>query len=182
MHRLFTAIDLPEEVRETIADIGSDLPGARRVPPDQLHLTLRFIGEVDEGTFAAVRSSLRAVEATGFSLALRGVGHFPPGRRPRVLWVGLAECAPLLELQKEVERALTGAGIPSEARRFSPHLTLARLKDTPPEKVDALEDRCRQFSAGPFPVTQFYLYSSTLTRSGAIHAREETYPLSAAMN
>jgi RNA 2',3'-cyclic 3'-phosphodiesterase len=177
MPRLFVAIDLPEEVRNTIADIGRELPGARRVPREQLHLTLRFIGEVDDGTFKAVRTALAEVKGTSFPLALGGVGHFPPGRHPRVLWVGVAESSTLLELQRGVELALTGVGIPPEERRFSPHLTLARLKDTPPGPVAALEERFRDFGAGPFTVTEFHLYSSALTRAGAIHTREGTYPL-----
>jgi RNA 2',3'-cyclic 3'-phosphodiesterase len=95
-----------------------------------------------------------------------------------VLWVGLAESALLLELQQGVEQALIKAGIPPDERNFSPHLTLARLKETPPDKVARLEERCRDFGAGTFPVEEFHLYSSTLTRAGAIHIQEATYPLS----
>ena len=180
MYRLFVAIDLPEEIRKSVADIGRGLPGGRRVPLEQLHLTLRFIGEADNETFAAVRSALAGIMGSAFPMALRGVGHFPTGRHPRVLWVGLAESAPLMALRQEVELALIGAGIPPEERRFSPHLTLARLKETPPGQVIALEERYRDFDAGPFPVTEFHLYSSALTRNGAIHTREATYPLTPA--
>jgi RNA 2',3'-cyclic 3'-phosphodiesterase len=177
MPRLFTAIDLPEEVRDAIADIGRDLPGARLVPKEQLHLTLRFIGDTDEAAYTAVRSALKNVHGAPFALALGGVGHFPPGRHPRVLWVGINGCAPLLTLQREVELALVRAGIPADERPFSPHLTLARLKETPPGLVAQLEESHRDFAAEPFPVTEFHLYSSTLVRSGAIHRREATYPL-----
>lgn len=177
MPRLFVAIDLPDDYRNTVADIGRDLPGARRVPREQLHLTLRFIGEVSDETFAAVRSTLAGVKGAAFPLALRGIGHFPPGRHPRVLWVGVDGGVQLLELQQEVELALIGASIPPEERKFSPHLTLARLKDTPPGPVLALEERFREFGAGPFPVGEFHLYSSTLTRNGAIHTREATFSL-----
>jgi 2'-5' RNA ligase len=177
MYRLFVAIDLPEEVKNGIADIGKDLPGARRVPTEQLHLTLRFIGDVDDETCTAVRKALAGVKGESFPLTLRGVGHFPPGKHPRVLWVGLTESAPLLELQQGVEQALVGAGIPPDERKFSPHLTLARLKETPPAKVAVLEERFKDFGAPPFVVTEFYLYSSVLTRSGAIHTREVTYCL-----
>ncbi len=177
MPRLFVAIDLPAEVRDAIADIARDLPGGRRVPKEQLHLTLRFIGEVDDMTFTTVRTALTGVAGAPFPLALRGVGHFPPGRHPRVFWVGVEESAPLMTLQQAVELALIDAGIPPEERRFSPHLTLARLKDTPPGPVLALEERLKEFGAGPFDVTEFHLYSSTLTRAGAIHTREKTYRL-----
>lgn len=177
MPRLFVAIDLPDEYRNAVADIGRDLPGARRVPREQLHLTLRFIGEVSDDTFAAVRSALAGVKGAAFPLALRGIGHFPPGRHPRVLWVGVDGGGQLLELQQEVELALIGAGVPPDERKFSPHLTLARLKETPPGQVAVLEESYRDFSAGPFPVGEFYLYSSTLTRNGAIHTREASFSL-----
>ena len=179
MYRLFVAIDLPEDVKNAVADIGRELPGARRVPREQLHLTLRFIGEVDEETYQAVRKALTEATDAPFPLALKGIGHFPPGKNPRVLWVGLAGSAPLLELQQRVELALVGAGIPPDERKFSPHLTLARLKETPPDKVAVLEERYREFGAGPFPVTEFHLYASTLNRAGAVHTRVATYRLSA---
>ncbi len=180
MYRLFVAIDLPEEVREAVAGIaGRELAGARLVPRDQLHLTLRFIGDADEGQYQIIKKGLEKVKWVSFTLTLKEVGHFPPGRRPRVLWVGMDESAPLLELQGEVEGALVCAGVPPEERPFSPHITIARLKETPTGKVMALEEKHRQFGAGPFRVTEFYLYSSTLTREGTIHKREAVYRLSA---
>ena len=108
---------------------------------------------------------------------MKGVGHFPPGKHPRVLWVGMEGGAPLLELQREVELALIGVGIEPEERRFSPHITLARLKETPAAAVAAFEERFGAFRTEPFPVAEFHLYSSTLTREGAIHKREASYPL-----
>ncbi len=177
MYRLFVAIDLPEEVKNEVAAIGRDLPGARRVPTEQLHLTLRFIGDLDDETCTAVRKALAGVKGESFPLTLRGVGHFPPGKHPRVLWVGFEESMPLMELQQQVELALMEAGIPPDERKFSPHLTLARLKETPPGRITALEERFKDFGAAPFVVTEFYLYSSVLTRSGAIHTREGTYCL-----
>lgn len=177
MYRLFVAIDLPEELRKAVSDIGRDLPGARRVPMEQLHLTLRFIGEVGEETLKAVRSALAGITGPPFPLTLRGVGHFPPGRHPRVLWVGFDESVSLLKLQQGVELTLIEAGIPPEERRFSSHLTLARLKETPPSQVAALEERYASFTAGPFPVEEYHLFSSTLTSKGAIHAKIQAYPL-----
>ena len=178
MYRLFIAIDLPEQVREAVAGIARDLPGARRVPSEQIHLTLRFIGEVDEGMFLAIKSVLGKVRGAPFSLTLKGVGHFPKGKYPRVLWVGMEENEPLRELQKKVELALIGAGIAADERGFSPHITIARLKETPPARVALLEEKHQPFVAGPFQVGEFYLYSSTLTREGAIHKREATCRLS----
>src|ERR1039458_10029791 len=137
MIRLFVAIDLPEELKDLVAEIGSGLTGARRVPREQLHLTLRFIGEVDEQFFKAAKVALKKIKATSFKLALKGLGHFPPGKRPKVFWAGLGRSGPLLELQKKVEQALTEIGFIPEERGFSPHLTLARFKETPVEEVSA---------------------------------------------
>jgi RNA 2',3'-cyclic 3'-phosphodiesterase len=177
MSRLFVAIDLPEDVKRGVADIGGKLPGARWVPMSQLHLTLRFIGEVDDVQFQAIKAELSGVTVPTFHLALKGVGHFPPGKHPRVLWVGVEGAGPLLELQQKVELALIGAGVAPEERHFSPHITLARLKETPATAVVALEEQHASFRTSSFPVEEFYLYSSTLTRDGAIHTREATYPL-----
>ncbi len=177
MYRLFVAVDLPEVIRMSVAEIGNHLGAARRVPADQLHLTLRFIGEVDEKLYVAIKAALARIRVSSFPLALSGVGHFPLGRHPRVLWVGMVETEPLLKLQREVELALIEADIPPDERRFSPHITIARLKDTPPATVFALEERHRSFASPPFQVTEFYLYSSILTRDGAIHKREAAYPL-----
>jgi 2'-5' RNA ligase len=181
MSRLFVAIDLPEQVKEAVAGIaGGELAGARRVPWEQLHLTLRFIGDVDEDMVQAIKMALSGIRRGSFFMTLKDVGHFPPGKHPRVLWVGMEESGQLLELQREVEQALTCAGISPEERVFSPHITIARLKETPLDEVTALEERKNLFSAGPFPVDEFYLYSSILSRAGAIHMREATYRLTPA--
>jgi 2'-5' RNA ligase len=177
MYRLFVAIDLPEEVKKEVAGIAGKLQGGRWVPDSQLHLTLRFIGEADEALFRAIKAALAGVRGTPFPLALKGVGHFPPGRYPRVLWVGMEESTPLMELQRRVESALADAGVPPEGRRFSPHITLARLKDTAAAAVAAFEERFSAFRTAPFPAGEFHLYSSTLTRDGAIHTREASYSL-----
>ena len=175
MYRLFVAIDLPEEVKKTVENISGELSGAHWVAADQLHLTLRFIGEVDEGLFRQIREALAGVSGNPFSLTLKGIGHFPPGKRARVLWVGMGESEELLKLQKKVELALIDAGIAPEARRFSPHITIARMKETPAARVLAFEEKHGGFETPAFPVEVFYLYSSTLSREGAVHKREATY-------
>jgi 2'-5' RNA ligase len=175
MYRLFVAIDLPEEVKKTVEEISGELPGAHWVPADQLHLTLRFIGEVDEGLFQQIREALAGVSGNPFSLTLKGIGHFPPGKHARVLWVGMGESEELLKLQTKVELVLIDAGIAPEARRFSPHITIARMKETPAARVLAFEEKHGGFETPAFPVKVFYLYSSTLSREGAVHKREATY-------
>ena len=128
MPRLFVAIDLPAQLKIALTGFSRELPAARWVSPAELHLTLRFIGEVDHERLSAIRSALSGISFAAFSLALRGVGHFPPGRRPRVLWVGMDPSQSLMLLQQELELALIEAGVTPDERRFSPHITLARLK------------------------------------------------------
>ncbi|GAB7024870.1 RNA 2',3'-cyclic phosphodiesterase [Geotalea toluenoxydans] len=177
MYRLFVAVDLPDKVKKSVTDIRCELPGARWVAEEQLHLTLRFIGDADELTMRAIKTAFKELTSPAFQLALCGVGHFPPGKHPRVLWVGMTVSEQLLALQQQVELALMEAGIPSEDRKFSPHITIARLKETPARLVIALEEKEKAFASESFQVTQFHLYSSTLTGSGAIHTRQASYPL-----
>lgn len=175
MPRLFIAADLPAPLKATFSGLSGELPLARWVSPEQLHLTLRFIGEVDQGTLSAISSALSRIRFAPFQLTLRGVGHFPPGKRLRVLWVGLDPCPALMQLQLELELALQETGIPAEGRRFSPHLTLARLKETLPAAVSAFEIRHNDLACPPFEVGEFILYSSLLTAKGAIHSKEAVY-------
>lgn len=177
MYRLFVAVDLPDRVQAALAEICHGLPEAKWVVPAQLHLTLRFIGAADEALFKAIKGELAGVTAAAFSLKLRGVGCFPPHRAPHVLWVGLGSNTPLLQLQQQVEQALARAGIPAEQRPFSPHITIARFRDVAKARVTAYLAAASQFETEPFPVDEFYLYSSTLTREGASHRREVTYRL-----
>lgn len=177
MNRLFVAIDLPESAKEAVVDMGCKLPGARWVPKEQLHLTLRFIGDTDDLTQPVIRAALRQVVSPRFSLALSGIGHFPPGKHPRVLWVGMTASLQLSALQHQVELALMEAGIPPDERSFSPHITIARLRETPAPMVLSLEEREKAFATEPFRVPEFHLYASKLTSAGAIHTIVESYPL-----
>jgi 2'-5' RNA ligase len=180
MHRLFVAIDLPDEVKQEVAKLRrEELPGARWVPVEQLHLTLRFIGEVADTTLEAIRQALGAVRGTQFPLAVQRVGHFPPRKSPHVLWVGADAGASLADLQVQVEAAVQTAGLAPEHRPFSPHITIARLRETPPHVVAELEKRHQAFACAPFEVPAFHLYESTLTGKGAIHERVASYPLAA---
>lgn len=176
-YRLFTAVDLPDEIKESVGRLCSGVSGVRWLDPDQLHLTLRFIGDVAPPLFERIRAELGRIEAEPFEISLQGVGRFPPRRDPRVLWVGVEASEPLFRLRNRVEQALTNCGIASEERGFSPHITLARLKEMPWSPVAAFLERNRHFATPRFQVTGFFLYSSTLSSKGAIHRREAVYPL-----
>lgn len=174
--RLFVAIDLPDTVKAPLDGLSRELPLASWVRLEQLHLTLRFIGEVSQQTLSGAKQALQRVRFACFPLTLCGVGHFPPRSHPRVLWVGMEGCEPLLALQREVELALIDAGIPPEERPFSPHITLARLKETAPSAVIQFEKVHAEIACPTFQVSEFILYSSLLTRQGAIHTKEAVYP------
>lgn len=178
MHRLFVAVDVPDTVKDAIKTICKGLHDARWVDLRQLHLTLRFIGEVEEARFKAIKENLAEISEQPFALTLSGVGFFPPKRLPRVLWVGIDENATLLRLADKIERVLVEKnGVEPEGRKFSPHITIARFREASPAKVAEFAASHRSFRTETFPVEAFHLYSSTLTPSGAEHRREATYPL-----
>ena len=177
MPRLFVAIDLPAAIRDQLAALCCGLPGARWVEPEQLHLTLRFIGEVDGGIMNRVREALAEVRAETFSLQLAGVGFFPPRGNPRVAWVGISKNELLLRLHHRVEAALIRAGFPPEERKYSPHITLALLKATPASRAGGYLAQHNLFATEEFPVREFLLYSSVLNSRGARHYIEAGYPL-----
>ncbi len=175
--RLFVAIDLPEVQKGRVQTLYP-LPfhGAKALPLEQLHLTLRFIGEADEKAFASIRDGLQAIRFSPFPLQIRGTGVFPNTKRPRVLWLGLSTCDGLLKLQKNVEAALFRVGLSPEDRPFSPHLTLARFRYTKGGEVEDFLRGFGDFSTEPWEVREFHLYSSVLDPKGAIHTREQSYP------
>lgn len=177
MPRLFVAIDLPPAIRDRLAGLGFGIPGARWVDPEQIHLTLRFIGEVDGRSAREIREGLTAVRTKPFPLQLKGVGHFPPRKKPRVLWVGVERCDGLLRLRRRVETSLVQQGVEPEGRKYSPHITLARLNNPPVKKIGQFLAGNNLFMSEPFQVKEFLLYSSLLTPKGAIHTVEAVYPL-----
>lgn len=177
MIRLFVALPLPETTRDRLARLQSGLPGARWVAPDNMHVTLRFIGEVDEGTAQDIDTALDGLSAPGFTLTLSGLGSFGKGHRSRALWAGVDRTAALQHLRDKVESAVVRAGQPAEERKFSPHVTLARLGDTPPAKLARFLEAHGMLLEGPLGVDRFCLYESVLGRSGPTYHELRSYPL-----
>lgn len=177
MPRLFVAIDLPENIQERLSSLCCGLPGARWVQPEQMHLTVRFIGDVGSSVFRDVQEALTAVKAKSFSLQLDGIGFFPPRGKPRVVWAGIRRNEHLLQLRNRIESVLVQAGLDPEGRKFSPHITLARLKNTPSAKVGAYLAHNGMFMTEEFQINEFLLYSSVLNSKGAKHYIEAEYPL-----
>ena len=177
MIRLFVAIVLPADLKHRIEPICSGVEGARWVGEDNMHLTLRFIGEVGEENLDDIVGALAQVNGARFPLEVTGAGHFESRRRVRTLWLGVAKQPALFALQERIESALVRAGLPPEGRKFSAHLTLARLKGTRPARVRDWLAANSLFRAAPFAVENFVLFSSLLGRGGAIHQPVREYPL-----
>ena len=176
--RLFVAIDLPEAIKGELSKLCTGVPGARWVKHEQMHVTLRFIGEVEESTFVAIQTALAGIQAPSFGMRLKGVGQFPPKGVPRVIWAGLQVPGELRRLQEEVEKTITGLGFGEADHPFSAHMTLARLK-TPPHRdtVRQYFARHEHFQTDEFPVEAFIMYSSVLGREGSTYRREGVYGL-----
>lgn len=177
MLRLFIAIELPEAVRMRLAALGGGIPGARWVAPENIHLSLRFIGEVDEGQFNDIDRMLAAIRAPEFELFLEGVGFFGPARAARSIHVEIRRNDALFHLHDKIESAVVRAGFEPEGRKFTPHVTLARLNRAPVERIAAFVAGNNLFRAGPVAVDQFTLFSSFQGRRGPIYRAEQSYPL-----
>ncbi len=175
--RLFVAIALPEDLRTRLTRLQQGVPAARWVDPDNLHLTLRFIGEADGGQARDLDAALTQVRATRFEVTLAGIGRFGQGRKARALWVGAAPAPELDRLQRRVEQAVRGAGFAPEGRKFKPHVTLARFKGDPGPRLHDYLAHHAAFRAESFEAREFVLYSSLLAQAGAIHTLEAAYPL-----
>jgi 2'-5' RNA ligase len=176
MIRLFVALALPDSVVEGLMQLQGGVPGARWSTREQLHLTLRFIGEVDGRDAAAIDDALASIRAPRFALELKGVGEFG-GKNPRALWTGVRDEAPVSHLQRKIESAVQRVGLPPEERKFSPHVTLARLRGAPRERVITFLAAHALYTSAPFDVNTFILYSSTLTPKGSLYRPERAYAL-----
>jgi 2'-5' RNA ligase len=177
MPRLFIAIDLPERIKDDITATYVALPGARWMDETQLHLTLRFIGEVPGDVAERIANGLRSVYGPPISLVVKSVGFFPPRREPRILWAGIAENAELLRLQGRIERSVVASGIDPGGRKFHPHVTVARLNGTHPRKLAQYITHNNLFATEQFSVSAFHLYESYLRKEGAHHIKTASYQL-----
>ena len=175
--RLFVALDLPWALRERLADLGTGLSGVRWVPPENFHLTLRFLGELKPHEAEEFDLALAALRARAFSLELRGVGTVEKAGRVTALWAGVARNPSLDHLRAKVETAVQRAGLPPERRRFSPHVTLARLGDLAPPRLPGWVQAHNLFRAEPVAVEHFTLFSSHLGAEQAVYTAEVEYPL-----
>ena len=183
--RVFVGVPVGAAVAERISAVRNEFGGeaVRWVPAENLHLTLKFLGDVEEAQVVSIRSALRKALAgtAGFGVTARGLGVFPDARRPRVLWMGLA--APeLAQVAGQVDRALEPLGVERAATRFRPHATIGRWRRPEPPGVSLREEltRWRDREFGEFRMDAVTLFRSTLRPAGATYSPLEVFRLEAA--
>jgi 2'-5' RNA ligase len=179
MHRLFVAIPPPEAIRDLLVDAMDEDPELRWVGDEQLHLTLRFIGEVERPLANDLAAALGTVRFEAFVLRIDGVGRFDR-RSGGALWVGVEPKPPVAALAAKVERVCQEVGLPPDRRAFHPHITLARWKGRSSRAADRIVERTRGLSSEPFPVDRFILFESHLSRHGPHYEEVAHYELSLA--
>lgn len=176
MPRLFTALEIPRDASLSLSLLRGGLPGARWIDTENYHLTLRFIGDVEGHVADEVANALDRVRRPSFSLTLSGVGVFG-SKKPHSLYAAVAPSAELSALQGEIERICQRLGLPADPRKFAPHVTLARLRNSSTLEVANYLSTRGNFSAMPFKVGRFVLMSSRDSVGGGPYVVEETWPL-----
>ena len=175
--RLFIALT-PLAVREVLAALAQPLPDVTWTRPEQLHITLRFLGDVSDERVDPMIERLERIRVAPFILPIEGVGTFPPNRPPRTIWAGVGNGHPrLFQLRQRLDDALLASGIDVDLRTFHPHATLARCSERAAPAVAHWLHARRDFTAPPFRVESFDLYASELRPSGAIHTLVRPFPL-----
>ena len=177
MIRLFVALSLPDDLRQRLGTLCNGVRDARWVREENLHLPLRFIGEGEEPEVAYIVSALSAVRGRRFDLTLSGVGHFESRNKIRSLWAGIQNNPALDRLQQRIETVLTRHGLAPDGRKFSPHVTLARLKQASPAYVRHWLEGNSYFQANTFSVDHFTLFESYRAHTGAIYTPLQEFPL-----
>lgn len=167
MIRLFVGIPLPQEVRQRLNSLQAGLERAHWISPENLHLTLRFIGDVEETFADDINDALNGVHAPGFDISLSGIETFGRGHMVHTIWAGVCSEPALLHVQGKVERALVQAGLEPEGRKYTPHVTIARVKKAPRGKVADWLAGHGGFNTLAFGVDRFVLFRSHLGNNGA---------------
>jgi 2'-5' RNA ligase len=175
MHRLFVAIRPPDPIIDALVDAMDDSPELGWVASDNLHLTLRFIGEVEQPLANDIAAALGRIRFEPFELSLSAVGRFDR-RGGGALWAGVEPKKPVAELAAKVDHACVAAGLEPEHRAFHPHITLARYKRQSANAALDFERRNSDLASGPFAVDRFILFESRLSRHGAHYEEVAAYP------
>ncbi|MBK1663254.1 RNA 2',3'-cyclic phosphodiesterase [Rhodospirillum rubrum] len=179
MVRLFIALTLDDSLRARLSGLEAGIPGARWAPAENLHVTLRFLGETEEGLAREIDAALLSVRADPFTLPIAGLGVFGGERRPRVLWAGVEKIPALTLLKGRIDATLRGLGVGPDEHVYAPHISLARLKKPDPERLQRFVEANNLSVRGSLPVASFSLFSSLLTGEGPLYREEAVYPLAA---
>lgn len=180
--RLFVALDIPDAVRralrELMARLKPECSDARWVRPEGIHITLKFLGEIDGSKLDSIKSALSSLHFGELvQLDFRGLGFFPNEFHPRVIWCGVEASPNLATLAASVNRAVQLLGLPAESRAFTPHLTLARFdSDKSLDTLVRAANNLKSYDFGSARQSEFYLYQSVLQRGGAQYTRLATFP------
>jgi 2'-5' RNA ligase len=176
MPRLFTGLEIPTPLAQCLSTLRGGLPGARWIDPENYHMTLRFIGDIDDALAGEIALLLGQVRRGRFEMRLNGLSSFG-GRKPRAVVASAMPSSSVMELQAELERLMQRVGLEPEGRKFTPHVTLARLRDSSSWQVaDYLSERAG-FRSPPFAVSRFVLFSSRASVGGGPYVVEAAYPL-----
>ncbi|MDN2568433.1 RNA 2',3'-cyclic phosphodiesterase [Aquibium sp. A9E412] len=176
MPRLFTALEIPRDAAMSLSLLRGGLPGARWIDVENYHLTLRFIGDVEGHVADEIADALDRVRRPAFTLTLSGVGAFGQ-KKPHAVWAGVSASPDLYALQAEIERICQRLGLPADPRKFTPHVTLARLRNTSPADLAKYLSARGNFASAPFRVGRFVLMSSKDSVGGGPYIVEEAWPL-----
>ncbi len=176
MPRLFTGLEIPRDVAVELSGMRGGLAGARWIEPENYHVTLRFIGDVDNRTANAVADMLSDIVRPAFEISFDGLGAFG-GRKPHSLHAAIQPTFPLVALQAEHERAMQRIGLAPEGRKFTPHVTLARLRGTPSEAVARYIGSRGGLLGTRFGAERFVLFSARSGQGGGPYLVEEAYTL-----
>jgi RNA 2',3'-cyclic 3'-phosphodiesterase len=176
MPRLFTAIEIPAVVAESLAIMRGGLPGARWIDRENYHITLRFIGDIDDSLAREIAGLLGRVRRGPFELRLDGLSSFG-GRKPRAVVAPVKQVPQLMELQAEQERLFQRLGLEPEGRKYTPHVTLARLRDSSSHQVAEYLAARGHYRSASFAVSRFVLFSSRSSVGGGPYVVEADYPL-----
>ncbi len=177
MPRLFVALEIPREAALSLSLLRGGLHGARWIDVENYHITLRFIGDVDAPTADELVNALDRIRRSAFELSLVGMGSFG-SKKPHSLWAGVSASPDLMALQGEIERLCQRLELRPDPRRFTPHVTLARLRNPRVRDVVEYLSQRSNFHVGPFTVGQFVVLSSREAVGGGPYVTEEIYPLS----
>jgi 2'-5' RNA ligase len=176
MPRLFTGLEIPPDMGQALSSLRGGLPGARWIDPEFYHLTLRFIGDVDDSIAQDVALMLGRVRREAFELRFDGLTSFG-GRKPRAVVAAVSPVQELLDVQAEHERLMQRIGLEPEGRKYTPHVTLARLRDSTSHAVADYLSARGFFRTAVFRVSQFVLFSSRASVGGGPYIVEASYPL-----